>query len=267
MKNLSESSVETMLQKCLDAVSVLAGSSAEKNAEKYLQELGLFNKTNFTSHAVYEILDMKTMSFKYVSNTALSLGIPEEELMEKGLSLILSSMVPDPTNVAAVPTLLKFVYDSLREIPREFRENFIAYGYGMKYYRPSKNTFHTLVQMFGLEFDEHGFPTLCFIIDQDVEHLVRNLDYYVGRVSCTNYNYVTTYSSKEVIGKKQDIFSEREIDVLKMLLKGYESKQIAEKLFISSNTVDNHRKNMIRKLSARDTTALVQLAKLMGILR
>jgi DNA-binding NarL/FixJ family response regulator len=31
--------------------------------------------------------------------------------------------------------------------------------------------------------------------------------------------------------------------------------------------VDNHRKNMLKKLEARDTTALVQLSKLLGILR
>lgn len=70
-----------------------------------------------------------------------------------------------------------------------------------------------------------------------------------------------------MILKKQDIFSKRELDVLKLLLKGLESKQIAEKLFISSNTVDNHRKNMIRRLDARDTTALVQVTKYLGILK
>ena len=70
-----------------------------------------------------------------------------------------------------------------------------------------------------------------------------------------------------MILKKRDIFSARELEVLKLLMKGKESKQIGEKLFISSNTVDNYRKNMIRKLDARDTTTLVQLTKQLGILR
>jgi DNA-binding NarL/FixJ family response regulator len=40
----------------------------------------------------------------------------------------------------------------------------------------------------------------------------------------------------------------------------------AEKLFISVKTVGNHRSNMIERLGARDTTALVQLAKMMGMI-
>jgi DNA-binding NarL/FixJ family response regulator len=42
-----------------------------------------------------------------------------------------------------------------------------------------------------------------------------------------------------------------------------ETKEIAETLFISLNTVDNHRSNMILQTGARDTTALVQLCKMM----
>jgi DNA-binding CsgD family transcriptional regulator len=41
-----------------------------------------------------------------------------------------------------------------------------------------------------------------------------------------------------------------------------DTREIAEKLFISPNTVGNHRSNMIDRLGARDTTALVQLAKM-----
>ena len=78
---------------------------------------------------------------------------------------------------------------------------------------------------------------------------------------------VFSLSMEEKQLKKGDLFSGREVDVLKCLLKGDESKEIAEKLFISSNTVDNHRKNMIRKIDARDTTALVQLCKMLGVLQ
>jgi DNA-binding NarL/FixJ family response regulator len=100
-----------------------------------------------------------------------------------------------------------------------------------------------------------------------IRHLIKNTDHYWGRLSFNNGEFVTTFSSKEMVLKKQDILSGREVEVLKMLLRGYESKQIGDKLFISSNTVDNHRKNMIRKLDARDTTALVQISKQLGILR
>jgi DNA-binding NarL/FixJ family response regulator len=50
------------------------------------------------------------------------------------------------------------------------------------------------------------------------------------------------------------------------LLKILDTKEIAQKLFISVNTVGNHRSNMIENLSSRDTTALVQLAKMAGMI-
>lgn len=267
MESLSNNSIEQLFRKCLDAVSLVAGSASEKTVEKYLQELGYFSLSSTLPNAVYQILDMRTLTYKFVANTELALGIHPDAFLEKGVPMVLSMMVPKMENVSAIPELLKYMYNSIKEAPREVRENFVAYGYGIQYLRPSKKSFHSMVQLIGLEFDEEGLPTLCFLINQDIEHLVKKLDNYLGRTSFRNSDFVTTFSSSEMQMKKQDIFSDREIDVLKMLLKGYDSKQIAEKLFISSNTVDNHRKNMIRKLDARDTTALVQLAKLLGILK
>ena len=267
MQNLPNYSLEQLYRKCLEAVSSIAGNESEKYTEKYLQEMGFFNKDTTYLNAVYGIMDMSNLSFKYIVNTDVALGIPVESFMQKGFSQFLDSMVPDFNNVSSIPTLFKFMTDSIREAPVEIRKNFVAYGFGMKHFRPSGQPFHTMVQIFGLEFNEKGMPILCFIVDQDIEHLIKSTDNYLGRLSFNGGEFVTTFSSKEQVLKKHDIFSTREIDVLKLLLKGYESKQIGEKLFISSNTVDNHRKNMIRKVDARDTTALIQISKQLGILR
>jgi DNA-binding CsgD family transcriptional regulator len=267
MQNLPSHSLEQLYRKCLDAVSNISGTDSEKSAEKYLQEMGFFNKDTTYLNAVYGIMDMSNLSFKYIVNTDVALGIPVESFMQKGFSQYLDSMVPDSKNVSSIPTLFKFMTDSIREAPENIRRSFIAYGFGMKHFRPGGQPFQTMVQIFGLEFNEKGMPTLCFIVDQDIEHLIKSTDNYLGRLNFNNGEFVTTFSSKDPVLKKQDIFSERELDVLKLLLKGYESKQIGEKLFISSNTVDNHRKNMIRKVDARDTTALIQISKQLGILR
>lgn len=49
----------------------------------------------------------------------------------------------------------------------------------------------------------------------------------------------------------------REIDVLKAMAKGLTSKEIAEHLFISENTVEAHRKNLFFKLKARNIADLI----------
>ena len=50
--------------------------------------------------------------------------------------------------------------------------------------------------------------------------------------------------------------SERETDVLKLLIQGKTNKEIADELFISIHTVISHRKNIITKLGIKSTAAM-----------
>jgi DNA-binding NarL/FixJ family response regulator len=51
--------------------------------------------------------------------------------------------------------------------------------------------------------------------------------------------------------------SVREIEVLGLIMLGYTNKDIADRLFISFETVKSHRKNILVKTGARNTAALV----------
>lgn len=50
--------------------------------------------------------------------------------------------------------------------------------------------------------------------------------------------------------------TQRELDVCKLLLKGYTSQQIADSLCISKATVHNHRYNIKQKLKAKTNVDL-----------
>lgn len=52
----------------------------------------------------------------------------------------------------------------------------------------------------------------------------------------------------------------REMDVLKLVVAGYSSPQIAKQLYISPRTVDTHRTNMMQKLDIHNTASLVRFA-------
>ena len=54
--------------------------------------------------------------------------------------------------------------------------------------------------------------------------------------------------------------SERELEVLKLIVKEYSNKEIADKLFISPRTVDAHKRNMIEKTGSRNITGLIMYA-------
>ena len=54
--------------------------------------------------------------------------------------------------------------------------------------------------------------------------------------------------------------SRREKEILGFIAEGYTNPQIAEKLFLSSFTVDSHRKNLLAKLEVKNTATLIRLA-------
>ncbi len=54
--------------------------------------------------------------------------------------------------------------------------------------------------------------------------------------------------------------SEREVDVLKLVAKGYSNKEIGEKLYISFHTVISHRKNITKKLGIKSISGLTVYA-------
>jgi len=58
--------------------------------------------------------------------------------------------------------------------------------------------------------------------------------------------------------------SKREIEILKLVRRGYLSKEIADKLCISFNTVNNHRKNILRKLQVSNSMEAINAAFLNG---
>lgn len=57
---------------------------------------------------------------------------------------------------------------------------------------------------------------------------------------------------------EQVMLSERELEILKLISKEMSSTAIAEKLFISENTVEKHRKQLFQKLQVKNVAGLVR---------
>ncbi len=68
--------------------------------------------------------------------------------------------------------------------------------------------------------------------------------------------FMKNHSAEQMIEK----LSDREREVLDCIASGLTTYEIADKLFISKNTVETHRKNLLYKLKARNTAELVNNA-------
>jgi NarL family two-component system response regulator LiaR len=59
----------------------------------------------------------------------------------------------------------------------------------------------------------------------------------------------------------------RELEVLELMAQGMSNREIAEKLFVSENTIKTHSSRVFDKLGAKRRTQAVQLGKESGLLR
>jgi DNA-binding CsgD family transcriptional regulator len=59
----------------------------------------------------------------------------------------------------------------------------------------------------------------------------------------------------------------RELEILELIAQGMSNREIAEKLYVSENTVKTHSSRVFDKLGAKRRTQAVQLGKEFGLLR
>lgn len=78
-----------------------------------------------------------------------------------------------------------------------------------------------------------------------------------GRIYLSHDASVTMKSNKDA---RLPVITRREKEVLVLIAEGLTNNQIAEKLFISTTTVDTHRKNLLTKFEAKNTATLIKMA-------
>lgn len=62
-----------------------------------------------------------------------------------------------------------------------------------------------------------------------------------------------------------DALTKREIEIIKMIIQGTTSKEIAEKIGVAVKTVDTHRYNILKKLNLKNTASLVNWSHSAGL--
>jgi DNA-binding NarL/FixJ family response regulator len=87
-------------------------------------------------------------------------------------------------------------------------------------------------------------------IEKAIQAAMSGKEYWLGRDSVR----------ESIHDHNQPLLTRREIEVLKLIAEGLTNQEIADKLFVSASTVDSHRKNLISKLQAKNTAALVRTA-------
>lgn len=87
--------------------------------------------------------------------------------------------------------------------------------------------------------------------------IVRGGTHYSEEVLLALTKKIKTEQQKD---KSIHQLTEREIEIIKLILQEYSNDEIAEKLFISYRTVETHRKNINKKTEAKTVVGLIKFA-------
>lgn len=142
-----------------------------------------------------------------------------------------------------------------------------------------------IIDIFSRNFDENLLPvSLQFFNSSQIILVTTSENQYVGYYRNTydinNFIYAEEDADR-ILAAFEHIFSgngvekyrksdsslltSRECEILKLIAIGNTSKEIAEQLCISKNTVDTHRNKMLQKLNLANSASLVHYAYKSGL--
>lgn len=90
-------------------------------------------------------------------------------------------------------------------------------------------------------------------IMEAIEDTYSGKQFYCGMV----IDILSEHNESEANGCAGISLSEREIEIIKLISDGCTNKEIADQLFLSTHTVNTHRKNIMNKLGIKNTAGIV----------
>lgn len=185
----------------------------------------------------------------------MGLGTENEEVESIWEKKILDCIHPDDVagKIAWELQFLTFV----QHVPAEERKDYYVQHYLRM--KDDQGCYHALRhRIFYLDYDTEGNVLLALCL-----YTVHNEQRAGAGIYCS----LNDTRVKDANVCAQGLLSERECEILSLISRGWPSKQIAEALCISVNTVNNHRQNIMRKLLCQNTTEAISVARRLGLLQ
>jgi DNA-binding CsgD family transcriptional regulator len=137
---------------------------------------------------------------------------------------------------------------------------------GIKFKHKSGHYVKLLFVAKSIEIHESRESGFWFGYCIDISHLMKTDDFWSrGTVGTKDGQAFHAISNESYAFRKGDILSVREKEILKLIDLGKSTAEIAAELFISPTTVETHRKNMLKRTGTRDTSCLIHLCRMIGI--
>lgn len=228
--------------------------------ERHLPLLERLDAVEGSSVVVYDLYEQKyvflTSSFKFL------LGYRREEALDQGPDYFYRQMHPEdlPVVLDTVSRTLRFLYGLPAERRRDFK---LAFDFRIR--RADGAYLRLLQQVVVLEQDARGNLWLVLAVNDLLP--AGSLSAPASRqLRGLKDGKLYLFASEEQERGGPPRLTKREIEILGLVAVGLASKEIADRLFISTATVNNHRQRILEKMQARNSSEAVRYAARLGIL-
>ena len=215
-------------------------------------------KLSEVTHSIVLVFDCYTNKFVFVSDNIPKLyGLDSRRLFIHGHQPVIEVIHPDDIDYGLL--VRKKIYSILRSFSNEEKRNYKAI-HEMRIRNMRGEYIRIIEQEQVLELDKSGNIWLMLsVIDVDASHESEIIKSHL-------YNFKT---GEQIFIDLSDTLDEpltnRELEVLRFMKKGLLSKEIAEALKVSINTVNSHRQNILQKLKANNSIEAVNFAQRLGL--
>ena len=225
-----------------------------------------FNRLNFSFGYATPLLfaiDYTKASYVIMTEGSQSItGYHPGAFMEAGIPILLDIYQKDDFKVYN-EKIFTLNADFLKNQPQTEHHKFI-FSYNFRVRHTNRNYVPVFQRGCYITSKQTGLPlySIGMILDislfkkdtlmhHSIEKIENNDGFLQHQLVCENYFYPNG---------EDTILSKHERTILAYMAEGFSSKQLAHKMKLSENTIDTHRKNMLKKTNTKNVAELVAFA-------
>ncbi len=215
----------------------------------------LFDSFSENAFSYIFMTDYQQMKYAYISPGIKNIiGYSPDQFMQLGLESFFQTVHPD--DKSKLKTVHKMMFDYFYNTPKEERKN-LKFDYNLRIRTIEQKYIHLLHQITFVKLTIDGEPALDYSTCTDISKYKNdnNVKLTIYKHKNNVFNQIFEYN----IADNEISLTKRQSEIMELISQGMTSKQIAEKLFISFDTVKNHRRNIIMNSCTKNMAETMKL--------
>lgn len=236
--------------------------TGRKNKANIIKYINAYQDVFFNENILVLLYDNRTMSLAFISDNCEAFsGYTSKKVLAWG-SLLLFKIL-HYSHYSFLYHIFRWDSHFSKIQTREQRLNNILYCSGVKFNDANGKTRQAFLKCKTILVDEKNQNDFMVIFMEEVTHLTKGNHFWLRNESGGETKALVNQKGKKDFG---DLVTKSEKKVLELLAEKKTTGEIAKLLNLSELTVQTHRKNMIKRVGAVDSTALVHLCKMANVI-